>query len=433
MEFWTKRTFKSIFLPGAVILLLAALLLETGWTAIPPSGVNFFYYAVFIAAGLLAWRFHSTRVLFSVIVLLLGHHAVEFFSEGRGMATVPGRIAFEAVAFLLPLNFILLTFFPERSAERRILAWFLVLLFFESVFVAAISRPDQFAPGFLHFSLIPSYHPRLPQPAMLVFIAAIGFLLFRLLQFHKAIESGMLWSLVAAWLGLQAGGAGKIGSAYFGVAALVLASSIVENSYSLAYHDELTGLSSRRAFNDALLRLKVPYAIAAVDIDHFKSINDNYGHDTGDQVLRLVASQIARVGGGGKAFRVGGEEFTILFPNRTAKEVTDYLELLRLNIENFAFRVRSGQERRKTRRDSDRRTKSDRRTTRESNSGMLSVTVSIGLAECQPKFNVEEVIQLADKALYRAKQGGRNRLETAEVSRKRLGTRKPKAKKLELS
>jgi diguanylate cyclase (GGDEF)-like protein len=395
--------------------------------------VNFFYYAVFIAAGLLAWRFHSTRVLFSVIVLLMGHHALEFFSEGRGTVTIPGRIAFEAVALLLPLNFILLTFFPERSAERRILSWFLALLFFESVFVAVISRPDQLVPGFLHFSLISPYHPRLPQPAMLVFIAAIVFLLFRLLQFHKAIESGMLWSLIAAWMGLQAGGAGKIGSAYFGVAALVLASSIVENSYSLAYHDELTGLSSRRAFNDALLRLKAPYAIAAVDIDHFKSINDNYGHDTGDQVLRLVASQIARVGGGGKSFRVGGEEFTILFPNRTAKEVTDYLELLRLNIENFAFRVRSGQERRKTRRDKDRRTKSDRRTTRETNSGMLSVTVSIGLAECQPKFNVEEVIQQADKALYRAKQGGRNRLETAEASRKRLSTRKYKTKKAELS
>src|SRR6266404_5341646 len=147
--YWTiiKRTFKSIFLPGAVILLLAALLLETGWVAISASGVNFFYYAVFIAAGLLAWRFHSTRVLFSVIVLLLGHHALEFLSQGRGTATTPGRIAFEAVAFLLPLNFILLTFFPERSAERRILGWFLVLLFFESVFVAAISRPDQFAPA----------------------------------------------------------------------------------------------------------------------------------------------------------------------------------------------------------------------------------------------------------------------------------------------
>src|SRR5258708_30558740 len=105
----------------------------------------------------------------------------------------------------------------------------------------------------------------------------------------------MLWALVATWRGFQAGGAAKFGSAYFGTAALVLASSIVENSYSLAYQDELTGLASRRAFNDALLRLKPPYAIAAVDIDHFKRINDTFGHDTGDHVLRMVASSITRV------------------------------------------------------------------------------------------------------------------------------------------
>ena len=126
-----------------------------------------------------------------------------------------------------------------------------------------------------------------------------------------------LWS-PPGW-GFKRGGAGKTGSAYFGIAALVLASSIIENSYSLAYQDELTSLASRRAFNDALLRLKPPYTIAAVDIDHFKRINDNFGHDTGDQVLRLVASRLARVSGGGEAFRVGGEEFTILFPGRAAE------------------------------------------------------------------------------------------------------------------
>ena len=150
----------------------------------------------------------------------------------------------------------------------------------------------------------------------------------------------MFWSLIAIWLALNAGGIGKLSSAYFGVAALILASSIVENSYALAYRDELTGLHSRRAFNDALLRLKPPYAVAAVDIDHFKSINDTYGHDIGDQVLRMVASKLARVGGGGDPFRVGGEEFTILFPGRTGKEIVDILELLRLNIESSTFRVR---------------------------------------------------------------------------------------------
>jgi diguanylate cyclase (GGDEF)-like protein len=259
-----------------------------------------------------------------------------------------------------------------------------------------------------------------------VFIAALCWLLVRMVQFHKATESGMFWSLIATWLGLQAGGAGKIGSAYFGTAALVLASSIIENSYSLAYHDELTGLSSRRAFNDALLRLKAPYAVAAVDIDHFKRINDTYGHDTGDQVLRLVASKLSRIGAGGEAFRVGGEEFTILFPNKTVKEVMDYLELLRLNIESATFRVRSGEERRKTSRAPDRRAAGGRRTALRvaPASLLLSVTVSIGLAESQPSVRIAEVIQHADKALYRAKQGGRNRIEAA-IQRKSLRERKP--------
>src|SRR5258708_18060655 len=232
----------------------------------------------------------------------------------------------------------------------------------------------------------------------------------------------MLWALVATWRGFQAGGAGKIGSAYFGTAALVLASSIVENSYSLAYQDELTGLASRRAFNDALLRLKPPYAIAAVDIDHFKRINDNFGHDTGDQVLRLVASRLARVSGGGEAFRVGGEEFTILFPGRTAKEVADHLELLRMNIESSSFGVRTGEERRKDPREAERRATGARKTRRRPAQGKdaLSVTVSIGIAESQSRLHTEEVIQQADQALYRAKHSGRNRTETAAVQRKAM-------------
>ena len=415
MDFLNKRTIKSVLLPGGVILLGAVLLLESGLVPLSPSGVNFFYYAVFIAAGLLAWRFHSTRILFCVIILLLAHHAIGFIAQHAEGAKAPPRIAFEAVALLIPLDFIFLTFFPERSNEGRIWSWFLLLLFFESVFVAAVSRVDQPAPAFLHFSLLRSQHFRIPQPAMLLLIAASCVLVVRSVQLHKAIESGMLWSLIATWLGLHAGAMGKTGDAYFGTAALILASSIVENSYSLAYQDELTTLPSRRAFNNALLKLKPPYAIAAVDIDHFKRCNDNYGHDTGDQVLRLVASRLARVGGSGEAFRVGGEEFTILFPGKTAQQVLDYLDLLRLNIENSAFRIRSGDERRKAVRASERRASAKKKPAPRPISGPLShsVTVSIGLAESQPRMSVGEVIEQADKVLYKAKQGGRNRIEMA--------------------
>ena len=422
MELLTRKTVKSILLPGGAIVLTAALLLQTDWPVLSPAGINFFYYAVFIAAAALAWRFHSTRILFSAIVLLLGHHALEFFPH---ISTAVGRIAFEAVALLLPLNFMLLTYFPERGSEGRTLGWFLTLLFFESVFVAAIARPGIPA-GFLHWSLIPNYHWRVPQPALLFFTVAFALLLVRVVQNHRAIDSGMLWSLAAAWLGFQAGGAGKNGSAYFGTAALVLASSIVENSYSLAYQDELTGLASRRAFHDALLQLKPPYAIAAVDIDHFKRINDTFGHDTGDQVLRLVASRLARVSGGGEAFRVGGEEFTILFAGRTVKDIIGHLDLLRMNIESSSFRIRTGGERRKTVRESDRRTTGARKIRKLPvalpvvHPEAVSMTVSIGVAESQPKARPEEVIQQADEALYRAKQSGRNRIETTVGGRRVL-------------
>jgi diguanylate cyclase (GGDEF)-like protein len=207
-----------------------------------------------------------------------------------------------------------------------------------------------------------------------------------------------------------------------------LAGSIIENTYSLAYQDELTGLHSRRSFNDASFRLKPPYAVAVVDIDHFKSVNDTYGHDTGDQVLRLVASRLARVGGGGQAFRVGGEEFTILFPNKNAVAVIDYLDLLRMNIESSTFRVRSGQERRKVSRTADRRIGPKRKTSAPAKSStLLSVTVSIGVAQSRPKAYIDEIIEDADQALYRAKQGGRNRIEVAGAQEKPKRIRSKKA------
>ena len=138
-------------------------------------------------------------------------------------------------------------------------------------------------------------------------------------------------------------------------AALILLASVIETSYLMAYHDELTGVPARRAFNDALLSLEAPYAIAIVDIDHFKKFNDTYGHDTGDHVLRLVAARLSQVTGGGKAYRCGGEEFSIIFTGSSAREAARHLELLRETVARSTFRVRSQTDRRSTPRGADRR------------------------------------------------------------------------------
>lgn len=469
MDLWSLRTLKSLILPGGVLLLAAAVVFQGAFGPIPAAAINFYYYAVFGAGLLLAWRFHSSRLLFVFLTLLLAHRAVEFFSGGRVAALGPGRIALEAVAFLLPLNFIVFAVLREWGLVVSALFPRLGLLFFESVFVAIICRPGETtAPALLHPGFLGIFSwMRIPTLALLAFAAAAVVLLLRFLLHGKPTESGMLWTLVAAFLSFQSGGVGSTATAYVATAALILISSIIENSYLLAYHDELTTLPARRAFNDALLRLEEPYAAAVVDIDHFKRFNDTYGHETGDQVLRLVAAKLAGVTGGGRAYRVGGEEFSILFPGKSVKDALPHLELLRSVIEASRFQVRGGQERRSSsenqlpgsqsgrrkasrsqdglvaahraedfparespreRRSAERRAEarrtpaSRRRSTRvglnETLDHPLSVTVSIGVSEPDTKARApEQVIQAADKALYRAKQSGRNRVEPGVAPR----------------
>jgi diguanylate cyclase (GGDEF)-like protein len=430
VNLWSRGTLKSLIVPGGVLLLAAGLLIGLGLSSISSSAIDFYYYAVFGAGTLLAWRFRSSRTLLALIFLLLSHRALLFFSSAAGHISGPGRVALEAVCLLLPLNLLIIAFTPERGLTVPSIAPKFCLLFIESVFVAIICRPGQSTgPSFLRAGFSPHtvFHwTAVPPFGVMVFTVVFCILLVRALAYRKPLESGLLWSLVAAFLALSAGGAGRGGEAYFATAGLVLVSSIIENSYVLAYHDELTSLPGRRAFNESLLQLEEPYAIAVVDIDHFKKFNDTHGHETGDEVLRMVAGRLARVTGGGQAYRVGGEEFSIVFPKLTMKETVPHLERVRSMIENSTFRVRGGQDRRQAPRGPDRRSSVRSKGARirqlalEESTSDLSVTVSIGVAEPTARTaEVEDVIRAADKALYRAKQGGRNRVETASASRTR--------------
>jgi diguanylate cyclase (GGDEF)-like protein len=470
VDLWSLKTLKSLILPGGMLLLAAGVVFQGAFGFIPAAAINFYYYAVFGAGLLLAWRFHSSRLLFAFLTLLLAHRAVEFFSGSRVAMLGPGRIALEAVAFLLPLNFIIFSVWREWGLVVPALFPRLGLLFFESVFVAIICRPGETtAPAFLHPGFLNVFSlARIPPLALLAFAAAAAVLLLRFLLNGKPTDSGMLWALMAALFSLQSGGVGPTATAYLATAGLILISSIIENSYLLAYHDELTTLPARRAFNGALLQLEDPYSVAVVDIDHFKRFNDTYGHETGDQVLRLVAAKLAGVTGGGRAYRVGGEEFSILFPGKSVKDVLPHLELLRCVIESSHFQVRRRQERRNSSASQqpsfqDNRSKDSRSPDGRSQAGRsqdpptresarerrtaerraearrpsaarrkgstrpgpgetadhpLSVTVSIGVSEPDGKARApEQVIQAADKALYRAKQSGRNRVESGTAPR----------------
>jgi GGDEF domain-containing protein len=419
---------KSLLTPG-ICLLAVAVLLHSGLITSNAALVTYAFYAASIAGLLLAGRFHSSRIFSALLVLFLAQQAISYFSSGHVAASGPGSTALAAVGLLLPLNFVLLALQQEKGFTFSAVAPPSLLLFVQSVIVAVLCRPEP-----LSIAQHALRHPLLPAPlpfaTLMAFAAAAVILLTRFLLFHKPAESGFIWSLAASFLALYFGGVGRIPTAYFAAAAFILTGAVVETSYLLAYHDELTTLPSRRAFHDALLRLQPPYSIAMVDIDHFKRCNDTYGHDTGDQVLRMVASRLARVTGEGQAYRCGGEEFGILFPGKTTAEILDPLEKLRADIEVSTLRLR-GPDRRQEARGPDRRNQrahrrnqtghAIRQLSRAAVPAEISVTASIGVATSKSEdSSAEDVIQAADKALYRAKAAGRNRIEAASPSRRRV-------------
>ncbi|MGC2770865.1 MAG: GGDEF domain-containing protein, partial [Candidatus Sulfotelmatobacter sp.] len=339
---------KSLLTPG-ICLAAVAVLLHTGVVTPSVALITYAFYTAAIMGLLLAWRFHSSRIFFALLVVCLAQEAVAYFSiSGHVSAGSPGSIALAAVGLLLPLNFVLLSLHRERGFTFSSIAPPTLLLFVQCVIVGVLCRPQPLvaAARALHHPVLPA---PLPFATVLAFAGAAVLLLTRFLLLHKPAESGLLWALAACFLALYFGGAGRIPTAYFAAAAFILAGAVVETSYLLAYHDELTTLPSRRAFHDALLRLQPPYSIAMVDIDHFKRCNDTYGHDTGDQVLRMVASRLARVSGGGQAYRCGGEEFAILFPGKSTAEIMEHLEKLRADIETSRLRVRGSERRQEAR------------------------------------------------------------------------------------
>ncbi|TVQ72527.1 MAG: GGDEF domain-containing protein, partial [Chromatiaceae bacterium] len=189
---------------------------------------------------------------------------------------------------------------------------------------------------------------------------------------------------------------------------LILAIAVIHESFQMAFRDDLTGLPGRRALNERLQRLGRRYTIAMTDVDHFKKFNDTHGHDLGDQVLRVVAAQLRKVSGGGRAYRYGGEEFTIVFPGKTVEQCVPHLEDVREAIEAYEIAVRDESSRPGSKREG-------RARRGQGKAKKVSVTISMGVAErSQAHPDPETVIKAADQALYAAKQAGRNQVCAAE-------------------
>ena len=166
-----------------------------------------------------------------------------------------------------------------------------------------------------------------------------------------------------------------------------------ERAEALARMDELTGLNNRRAFiHDGEIlfqrakRYNHPLSLIMLDIDHFKQINDTYGHIGGDNVLESLANTLkSHVREVDIVGRLGGEEFAIILPDTTLSDAMTMAERLRIEIETTKI---------------------------ASTKGEISITASFGLSVFhQTQVSLEELINKTDDALYEAKRNGRNRIE----------------------
>jgi len=394
---------RQLFFPNGLLMLCALLALAL---VLPgrayPTGARWLCVGVLFAATLLAVRLHSLRAFLATLSLSALFLWIVFGPSTAGaLNCAMGLIVLDLATIVLLAED---TFFDWDA----VLWWSIFLAVQWSSFMAV----THWVPEWIQSAATQRFETAFGEIGVLASIVLICMtcLAIKFLIRPEAISAGFVWAAVVLLLRRPA--AAEI---YVGLATVAIGVAIIERSHWIAYHDELTGLPGRRAFNEALAGLGETYSIAMVDVDHFKNFNDTFGHDTGDQVLRNVAGHLARVTGDGKAYRCGGEEFAVLYAGVSLDDAVFHAEKLRRTIQDDVF-VARGPARSK-------RQRSDRRMTckvsrRRKKAVETSVTVSIGVA-CARRdtHDPHEVIKAADRALYSAKDLGRNRVEAAESSK----------------
>ncbi len=363
--------------------------------------VRYLPYVILVLGLGLSWRFHDARAFFALMVLLLAYWGLR---EGMPHG-LHERVIYNAIGLLLPLSFAAMCLLTGRGifTVHGLLRFGVILLPAAAIAVLITwpgVDPRQFLPAAIMNSGGTAWTPASP---LTIGGFALGFvLLLAHMSYHQRLVNGaMVGALAAAAIAVHTGAQMISTMVFMGAGGLLMLVGVVQDGYRKAYMDELTRLPGRRALEEELLKLSgSSYSVAMVDVDRFKKFNDTHGHAIGDQVLRMVATYLRRITGGGRAFRYGGEEFTILFSGKTAREAEPHLGELRERIAESLFAIRRGH-----------RAKLTKPGISRSSRGRQRITVSIGVAERNARVTTpEKVIKAADRALYRAKQAGRNRV-----------------------
>lgn len=360
----------------------------------------------FVATIALSLHFNLTRIAYILVAFSLAY--LGYGNSMAGEGGLKGEVITLAIAAFLPINVALFAFVKERgllTLHGAMRMAFIAGQVWLTLWIIGAGRSDLYRP-WMKLELIE--HPlmdslSLPQPLIILNLAAFALVLLACYIYRSPLENALAGASLALIAALLSMGSENAFILFMSTVGIILLVGVIRNAHYMAYRDELTGLMGRRALNERLLMLGRRYTVAMLDVDHFKKFNDTYGHDAGDQVLKMVATKMQKVGGGGRVYRYGGEEFTILFPGRSADVAEPYLETLRVRIADYSMGLR-GKDR------GDVKGKDKTRSGGPKGGKKVSVKISIGVAERDGRMTAEEVVKAADEALYRAKDQGRNRV-----------------------
>ena len=422
-----REELKSIAVPVAVFIVaaIAASVSQKFSTTLGNFGV-FGPYAVLVIGTTIALWFNRGRAFIALISLLVAFTAYSM-ALPFGENGFPVRAVLTAAAIFVPANILLVLLLPERGIVYfRNYRWLLlgIVQVLITAWIATAGRSTLSGTAW-HSALDYWLLKATPTPLLgRVFLAAAFVLaVLRAWPHRSPLDVGMVGALVAFFVACEWSNLVVVYGVFMFAAGAMLLLAVLQESHRMAFQDQLTGLPSRRALQERLVALGPSYTIAMVDVDHFKKFNDTHGQDIGDQVLKLIGVRLAEIGGNGKAFRYGGEEFAVLFPDQNIEDALPHLETLRQSIEDYRMSVRTEQQRRReARQNAERRSQTrspfsldhpDAPPLRSNRAELLSVTVSIGAAQ-RTEFlhTTDAVIRAADEALYRAKGAGRNRVST---------------------
>ncbi len=361
---------------------------------------------LFFIVLVMSHSFNQSRCAMIAFAMMLSYWVIQSRLQ-TSLGTGTTLLELSLLAFLLPVASLLTYAFKDSSlSSKSFLFYVLINVLFIAWSYLTISHfgaesIEQFNEGLLF--VVPQVS-RLPFVLVLYLVALTGVTAILVLRNNRIADVVAYSAVLTASSTFIFFDTPFISSTMFSLAGLLLLTSLISASHELAFNDGLTGIPGRHALEMDMKQLGRKYSIAMLDVDHFKAFNDTYGHDTGDDVLKLVASRLAMVGGKARVYRYGGEEFTAVFRGKYLDDVLEHLELVREDIAQYEMALRNVSTRPK-----DKKAGASKRG-KASGTETVNITISIGVADSSSDRKPHNVIKLADKALYKAKQTGRNKV-----------------------